>query len=337
MEAQVAQHRFVWENDNFHLNRSAVTDRAYTNGMRYSKLRCATSAPRWARALVLTATPWAKGVISEGSFTCGPGEEDRSSPFSTGWALGQSMYTPADISRNPPDPNDRPYGGWLYYGVMFRAANEPATVLQSWEIDLGIVGPASLAEQVQKGVHDLLGATEPVGWQHQIRSRVGLQGQYSVRFVALDDDRDCGNDCNRNFDLVPQVGVGIGSVFSYVSTGATLRAGWNIPKAWPERIGPVRYSVTALERSGLASLAPSYLYAFGGVDGRATAFNVFLDAAGSGVRKLPFIGDTDIGVVIGWPRLELAYHLITRSPEFRGQPEHNQYGSISIAWNCRGY
>ena len=31
--------------------------------------------------------------------------------------LGQSFFTPKDKSRNPPDPTDRPYGGWLYGGV----------------------------------------------------------------------------------------------------------------------------------------------------------------------------------------------------------------------------
>src|SRR5690606_40105975 len=48
---------------------------------------------------------------------------------------------------------DRPYAGWLYMGFAYNARQEAK--MDTVEIDIGMVGPASLAHQAQDFIHDL--------------------------------------------------------------------------------------------------------------------------------------------------------------------------------------
>ena len=47
--------------------------------------------------------------------------------------LGQSIFTPKDISRSDPSTRDRPYAGWLYTGVNFVQDND-SRELTSFEL-----------------------------------------------------------------------------------------------------------------------------------------------------------------------------------------------------------
>jgi hypothetical protein len=49
------------------------------------------------------------------------------------------------------------------------------SVRHYWEIDLGVVGPLSLAEYTQNGFHDLIGVRHAKGWDHQLGDEPGLE------------------------------------------------------------------------------------------------------------------------------------------------------------------
>ena len=51
-------------------------------------------------------------------------------------------------------PHDRPYAGYLYTEIGLSANNEHRMTL--WELDLGVVGPLAMGEQVQNTTHDLI-------------------------------------------------------------------------------------------------------------------------------------------------------------------------------------
>lgn len=83
-----------------------------------------------------------------------------------GLFLGQNLYTPKSITISAPQTLDRPWAAWLYLGGVAQRAK--ANRLDTVEIDLGLVGPSALGEDVQTGWHRLIGAPQPMGWQHQI-------------------------------------------------------------------------------------------------------------------------------------------------------------------------
>src|SRR5262245_58453072 len=176
----VTIYRLLWENDTFQLSNGS--DRSYTNGIRFSAMSYSTtdtaavSTRFWVKALMSTVMPWVK-------------DNDRYN-VASGWAIGQNMYTPSDITTNPPDPNDRPYGGYLYFGLLNSIKGHTLGIrdFHRFEVDLGVVGPPSLAEQTQKLVHAAIGSHRPRGWDYQIESRLAASLVYDWEIQVFGPD-----------------------------------------------------------------------------------------------------------------------------------------------------
>lgn len=95
-----------------------------------------------------------------------------------GLKVSQRMWTPNDIGVLASQSDDRPYAGQLEieshtvdYGPVFSQ--------KTW-LTLGITGPKSQAEYIQKKMHALIGSTSPLGWQYQVQDQITLQLAYEV-------------------------------------------------------------------------------------------------------------------------------------------------------------
>lgn len=100
------------------------TDQNYTNGLQLSWLSAKNDLP--------PAVDWLTNRLS---FLAKPGADWR-----YGLILGQTMYTPNDITTSQPLPDQRPYAGWLYGGGSLTA--DSGDRLDTVELHLGVVGPA---------------------------------------------------------------------------------------------------------------------------------------------------------------------------------------------------
>src|SRR5262245_32217273 len=193
-------------------------------------------------------------------------------PKSRHYALsfGQSFFTPSVLTADPPDPRDRPYAGWLYLGASLLQDTDQR-MLEHLELQLGVVGPAALGHQVQRKWHELVDATEPLGWDSQLENEPGIVLSYERKWrLTLAGDGDSG------VDLIPELGASLGNVFTYGEAGAMLRFGRDLRVDYgPARIRP--------SLSGTDYFNGDYLkddfgfYGFVGVQGRAVARNIFLD------------------------------------------------------------
>jgi len=96
------------------------------------------------------------------------------------WSFAQEMFTPNDIKATHPPLDDQPYAGVLYVDNNIYAVGGRWTHV--WQLRVGIVGPASQAEQAQKWVHKGVGSDEPMGWDTQLPNEavlnVGYTGSY---------------------------------------------------------------------------------------------------------------------------------------------------------------
>ena len=118
--AKPAEHGFLtlqFDNDLF-----GRTDRHFTHGTRFAWL----SPPGAVPGFVAEPIAWL------------PPFEDRAR-LRAGFSLGQNIFTPTDIERKEPDPDDQPYAGWLYAG--FGVVAEGDGHLDNLELDLGLIGP----------------------------------------------------------------------------------------------------------------------------------------------------------------------------------------------------
>ncbi len=286
----------------------AGTDANYTNGLYLVWLSDREAVPAWferfARFLPL--------VESDSSLRRGIG-------------LGHSIFTPSDIQAPQWPAGQQPYAGWLYGSLL--AVSESGPQLNSLTINLGIVGPWALAEEVQNSYHDLIGIAEAQGWQDQLRNEPGLQillervrrGWWEGRLGPL------------ALDFSPDIKLSLGNVATYLGSGAVLRLG----RALGTDFGPPRI------RPGLSGGAyfdnPRLFnwYIFAGVEGRVVARMIFLDGnsfrSGPSVSRRWLTGETQLGLVLQFGATQLAITGVYRLEEFKGQGRGHRFGAVSIS------
>jgi len=132
------------------------------------------------------------------------------------YSIGQSMYTPKDILATNPDPNDIPYAGLLFLNNTYLTSY--GTYADSISTTIGIVGPASGAEGMQKWIHELSDSDIPQGWDYQ------LDNEVVFKLTRARMWRNWVSD-NGHFDFLSVADIGIGTLESSINAGFTLRAG----------------------------------------------------------------------------------------------------------------
>ena len=243
---------FVLENDVFY-----NLDRDYTNGFQFAWTSPKIDGPCWecdaARLL-----PFFEGA----------------GQMRVNYALGQSMFTPKDLTLVNPPLTDRPYAGWLY-GSMGVVAKDTEVGGSQWshleqlQLSLGVVGPSAQTEEVQKFVHKLIGSTEPMGWDTQLRDEPAFLLTYERSWRYRVENLPFG----LGMFATPHLGGAVGNVFTYANAGATLTLGWNLGDDY----GPPRVQPSTPGSGYFEQVDGVGLYVFAGVDGRAVARNIFLD------------------------------------------------------------
>jgi lipid A 3-O-deacylase len=292
------------------------TDRHYTQGIKLFYLHSDNYFP-W-RTSALT------NALREVAFT------SHSTKF--GYDIGQTIYTPNHTHKPALQKDDRPYAGWLYMGLILqrRGVSFGTNATQEeFGLDLGVIGPWSLAEEAQVWVHETRKMRLPKGWSNQLENEPGVQLKYSraVRLLRLGKG-DVG------FDVTPNTGLSLGNVETSARLGGTLRFGWNLPDDFTFRTidslgtpsGPV-FGDRSPRRS---------IYGFASVEGRGVAFNESLDGNmwhdSRSVQKEWLVGNATIGFSVVINRLEIGYTQIFRTPEFRGQTDLDSFGSLYGTW-----
>ncbi len=284
------------------------TDRDYTNGTEVIRVPNDKPAPDW----ILRVGHWIPWFPEDGEVR-------------HGYAFGQNLYTPSNVTLANPPSNERPYAGWLYgsVGVGVVTGRE----LDALVLTLGVVGPAAGGEQTQKMVHTVVDAKRAQGWDTQLHDEPGLVLTYEKSWRGLVAKTLIGND----FDVTPHVGGALANVYTYANMGLMLRYGNKLPLDYgPPRIQP------SLPGSGF--LEPTHYfewYFFAGFDGRAVARDIFLDGNtyqdSRRVKKEPLVDDVQWGIAFTWRAYRLTYTHVQRSREFKGQNGADNFGALCLS------
>lgn len=255
------------------------------------------------------------------------------SQHNVGFVLGQQIYTPRNVQTPSLIQDDRPYAGWLYGGLAFISKNEIS--LDTLELQLGVIGPASLAEQAQELVHDLRDIPIAKGWDNQLDNEPGVALVYAHKRHLSRSDSAAG----WGYDLIAHAGGVIGNVYTYVNAGGELRFGWNVPGDYGTSIirpGGDTNAPTTVNDPRLASRENFGVYVFTAVSGRAVLRDIFLDGnsfkSSHSVDKKPLVGDFVAGLSVAAGSWKLSYAQAWRSREFDGQDRIHNFGSISASY-----
>jgi hypothetical protein len=313
---------FHEENDVF-----AETDVHYTQGLKFTLLREQEGSPAWMENLAPVL--WS-----------GFGDEDLPFAFNGGWSFGQNMYNPEDIETAVPNPDDRPWAGWLYLGRMLQVSSDCDTETSltaeeiaagavpcreqqhTFEADLGVVGPLSQAEWAQKTLHKLIGSAEPAGWDNQIGNQPGLLLLYTGKWRFPNR--------SRTFDAIPHVRIAAGNVLGFAAAGGTVRLGRNLTGFGGDLI-------PAVQRRPRPRCEA---YLFVGAEARLVGVDVFLDGnqfrTSPSIDKEPFVYDLSGGGAVRYGNWRVTYTMVQRSPEFEPPSgrdlDPQKFGSFVLSW-----
>lgn len=303
-----------FENDYF-----GGQDQHYTNGMKLSWVTGDLS--EWGQE------GWRKTFVEAVPFVNQPGRQKN-----FGISFGQNIYTPQDTDLVIPDPDDRPYAGWSYLELSFISKTQ--RVMDTVSIQLGIVGPHSYAEDVQKAVHRWINDDQPRGWDSQLKDEPAINVSYERkwRFAARALSDVIGAD------FIPHAGASLGNVQTYANAGGTVRVGFNLPSDFGTDLIRNGGAVSTPVNDRDPRVAPDRswsFFVFGGADGRAVARDIFLDGNtfrdSPSVDKKNFVADAyyGVGVIVGtW---QLTYTEAVRTREFDGQDRKSYFGSVTIS------
>lgn len=292
------------QGENASITTGNPTDRLYTNGLRLEWTSPAGQVP--------------DVLANFGRALWGAGQQR------IGIGLSQQIYTPIDTDAVPANPHDRPYAGYLTTNLSL--LSDTPTYQTTMTLSLGVVGPASGAENLQDSFHNLIGQAHPHGWASQIPNTFAFEllGDRTWRLPLASFG-------GLETDLLPDVTVGVGDMRDYVQAGATFRIGqglnsdFGVPRIRPGLSGGDVYRPTR----------PFVWYLFAGVDGQAVGYDLLLQSSpfrsGPHVNPVWDVGEVQAGAAFIAYGMRLTLAWVAQTQEFEGQGGGlHQFGSASI-------
>ena len=300
-----------WDNDLL-----TGTDRGYTNGVRFSYLTDTADendgkSARFARIL-----------RDELRFLPGIGTTDSKQAVSL--SLRQLMVTPEDITVEGPQFDDIPYAGHLSLSGTLWSWN--ADTITGFGAHIGVIGPESGAESVQKWVHKATGSDKPQGWGNQLGTDVvgGIQAAHGRKLLQLGQG---GNIEQR----VSVVGSGLLSSFrTSAITGLVWQLGRHLPINFvPDYAGTS--STIALPGSFKDSGSSWSVYVGLGVE--YVGYSYIDDNAGAyRFDEGPLIGQLGLGAAWQWDHLLASVTLRASTSEDERHKDNFSFGTLSVSW-----
>ena len=318
---------FRFENDLF-----ANTDRFYTSGVKFNWI---SPDLDWFRELSWLKKEKAVQNGIDWILQRLPFSDDTSRQRHVSLSAGQMLYTPRDIKARTLIPDDRPYAGWLYGSAAFHS--KTFTRLDTFEIEAGLTGDWSLGEETQDLIHSIRGIDKASGWDNQIDTELAFSLIYDHkhRYIPQPDFTD-----RWGMDIITNYGGAVGTAFTHISAGVEVRAGWNLPADFG----------TALIRPAGDTSAPANrkdpryqdeirslsFHIFAAMTGRFVIRDIFLDgntfSDSHSIDKKNLVGDFVLGASLSYRRVKVSYAHVLRTREFTGQPDAQQFGSVSISY-----
>lgn len=315
---------FFLENDLF-----ANTDLSYTNGLRVSLV-----SPDLSEFIEVQGAsyPWVDKLNRFLEPLHPDPQTEQTVVRNVALSFGQLIFTPEARFQRALIASDRPYAGWLYTGLSYHARTRAS--LHSVEVNLGMIGPAALAEPAQDLIHRIGGWELFRGWDNQLKNEPGFQVVF---------ERKHRNDVigyripgGLQADFITHWGGAFGNVGSFGNLGVEARLGLNLP---PD------FGTSSLRPGGDIS-APGLgdvtgqqfrLYGFVAADARVVLNNVFLDGNtfrdSHGVDKEYLVADMAIGAALVRGRWRFSYAHVFRTKEFELQRESQKYGALSLSYS----
>ena len=298
----------IWtlQGENASISAARLTDRFYVNGLRLGWTSPTTVVPNF---------------LADLGHTLWGGGQQR-----VAFDLAQQMFTSADTSLVRPNPFDRPYAGVLLGNFsLLQDTKDTRSVLT---LSLGVVGPASGAEQLQNGWHNTIGQANTRGWDSQIQNTPAIEVLHE-RIWRL----PMGTVAGLETDALPALTIGLGDLRDYVQTGVTFRFGQGLDSDF----GVPRFRPGLSGGDAFVPTRPFAWYVFAGADGQAVAYDLLLHShpfrSGPHVSSVWDVGEIQAGFAVMAYGMRLTFAYVAQTQEFKGQTGGlHQFGSAAMSF-----
>ena len=292
-------------------------DRGYTNGMQVT-LRTG-NLQGLAEPDCLPLPVRAVNRVVDGLYP--DGLEQRNVLFN----VFHGVYTPADHEATDLIATDRPYAAALLFGAGYNARR--GNNLHSTQLRFGIVGPSAKGEQIQNGLHKIIGANEYRGWKNQLHDEPVVQllheRLHRIEFASA--------PWGFESDLIGHWGGSLGNFATYANAGAEWRFGRNLSTDFGT--DPLRSESDNVARGDAPPQRWAW-HAFLSFDVRAVAHNITLDGNtwkdSPGIAKHRWVADFGYGAAVMHRSWKLVLSQYVRTREFVGQQHRSVFGSLTL-------
>ncbi len=277
----------------------------YTNGLFFARTRIASSGETGVAPPLLLKPLFGWLGVSD--------------PTLASTSIAQTMITPRDLDVVPA-PDAVPYAGVL----VLRSASVHVrdNIADLLALDLGVMGPASGAEHMQRFIHRVLGATKPESWDTQGPSRalIGIQGYRAWR-------SDWNLEGNADLDFIALGGGTLGNRESSVGGTLMLRYGTDLARSFP----------TVVRVSGRTAdpfVIGRGWFAYAGVSADRIVGDRWLgdDARNNITEPRKSQVAPMLGFAYGWENSSLSFSLHTATPIVEETEYRQNYFSITYVW-----
>jgi len=309
-----------------------LTDRYYTNGAQFTWTSFALQSPLSQdlkkESLSVRLFNFLGAAIQRGLWW---NEKKEQPAWYFMMSLGQRMYTPLVLDNLQQQVGDRPFAGWLYVGIGFVTQTDARR--HGWYLETGMVGPASLAAEIQSVIHQSRHLAKPVGWVNQLKNEYvfKLNESHTFKLALLESSSHVA------IEALPQVGFSLGTVEISLQTGLEIRLGLHIPRDFGTTL--IHDLVpSSTPQTQIWSSVPMFkrfgFYFFTRVFIQLVLRDLFLDGNTYdhhlAVPKHLIRDEFAAGGALCFLNSKLVMSFVFQSPHFIAQPLPHQYVSVSL-------
>lgn len=237
-------------------------------------------------------------------------------------SAGQKMYTPYWGQVAKKEDQDRPFAGYLYAGAAYSVFYKNESVLKT-SVEIGTVGPNSLAQDAQKFLHKTVGFYTPAGWEYQIKNEfaVNLAANYSKLLMRSTDNI---------IDLSGQGYANLGTTFSGLGASVLFRAG---------RLNQLfnsAYHNAVIGDSKTAALNKSEFFFYAKPQLNVVAYDatiqgsLFKNNSPLTFDVKPIVFEQQLGINYSSKRFTADFNIIFKTKEVKSVAKAQNYGGLSL-------
>jgi lipid A 3-O-deacylase len=253
---------------------------------------------------------------------------DQGSRTYVAWSIAQEMHTPDDIDNPNPPIDDQPYAGVLYLDSVIYAKKERWA--HAWQLRVGLVGPASQADDVQRWFHGASGSNKPLGWSTQLPNEPVVNVGYTGSYLLAGGD--LGGSAS--WRLIPVANVGLGNYFTGAGLGLYGEVGWNLVDAMGGTA--LRQGFNAASTVGVGPVKGWSVSLSGGISGYGVVHYLPLDGTvfkdSRSVDSEPFVGMGTLGLSVRHKDFVFFLGRTYFTKTFETERRRPEFGTMSLSW-----